>query len=58
LKNRSKNENPRRYKKIGWGRLLTHRILSQIELGIEPVFWQNEADAGERPDVLPLTRPG
>lgn len=37
---------------------LTRVILSQIELGIEPVFWQEENAPGERPDVLPLTRPG
>jgi transposase len=43
-------------------KFLAHNICvihqSHIELGIEPVFWQNEADAGERPDVLPLVRPG
>lgn len=33
-------------------------IQSQCELGIEPVFWENEpADTGN-PDVLPLVRPG
>ncbi len=31
-------------------------IQSQCELGIEPVFWEDEP--GERPDVLPLVRPG
>jgi hypothetical protein len=31
-------------------------IQSQCELGIEPVFWQNEP-AG-KPDVLPMVRPG
>ena len=29
---------------------------SHVELGIEPVFWENEA--AEKPDVLPLVRPG
>jgi transposase len=35
-------------------------ILSQIELGIEPVFWKNDAVAsdGNRPAVLPMVRPG
>ena len=33
-------------------------ILSQIELGIEAEFWQNEDDNGERPSILPLVRPG
>ena len=33
-------------------------ILSQIELGIEAEFWQNEQDDGERPSILPLTRIG
>jgi transposase len=32
-------------------------IQSQCELGIEPVFWQDEPDVGN-PDVLPLIRPG
>jgi hypothetical protein len=35
-------------------------ILSQIELGIEAIFWQNEqgeAQNGCR-DVLPMIRPG
>jgi transposase len=32
-------------------------ILSQCELGIEPVFWQNEAEQ-TAPDVLPMRRPG
>jgi transposase len=32
-------------------------IQSQCELGIEPVFWQDEPDASD-PDVLPLVRPG
>jgi transposase len=31
-------------------------ILSQIELGIEPIFWHDEPTG--RPDVLPLVRPG
>jgi transposase len=31
-------------------------IQSQCELGIEPVFWQNEP--ADRPDVLPMVRPG
>jgi hypothetical protein len=31
-------------------------IQSQCELGIEPVFWQNEPKP-ENPDVLPLVRP-
>jgi transposase len=45
-------------------KLLCHNICvliqSQCELGIEPVFWQDEADgeAGEAPAVLPLVRPG
>jgi transposase len=41
-------------------KFLCHNIVvvhqSQVELGIEPVFWQNEP--AERPDVLPLKRPG
>jgi transposase len=41
-------------------KFLCHNIVvvhqSHIELGIEPVFWQNEPV--ERPDVLPLARPG
>ena len=32
-------------------------IQSQCELGIEPVFWQDEAPAGSA-DVLPMVRPG
>jgi transposase len=35
-------------------------IMSQCELGIEPVFWQNE-EAGrtdDQPDLLPMVRPG
>lgn len=32
-------------------------IQSQCELGIEATFWDNEASE-ERPDVLPLVRPG
>lgn len=32
-------------------------IQSQCELGIEPVFWENEP-VSSGPDVLPLTRPG
>src|SRR5262249_17948322 len=45
-------------------KLICHNICcliqSQCELGIEPVFWQNEpvGEAGESPDVLPLVRPG
>ena len=35
---------------------LTRVILSQCELGIEAVFWDNEPS--ERPDVLPLVQPG
>lgn len=41
-------------------KLLCHNlcvlIMSQCELGIEPVFWQNEPAEGA--DVLPLVRPG
>ena len=35
-------------------------IQSQCELGIEAVFWQNEAKAGSAsgPAILPLVRPG
>jgi hypothetical protein len=35
-------------------------IQSQCELGIEPVFWQNEPaePQGDAPAVLPLVRPG
>ena len=32
-------------------------IQAQCELGIEPVFWQDEPKGGS-PDVLPLVRPG
>ncbi len=42
-------------------KLLAHNICvliqSQCELGIEPVFWQDEAMDGPR-DVLPMLRPG
>jgi hypothetical protein len=42
------------------GELLCHNvrvlIQSRWELGIAPAFWQNEPV--ERPDVLPLVRPG
>ena len=33
---------------------------SHVELGIEPVFWQNkpEDEPVQEPDVLPLVRPG
>lgn len=41
-------------------KFLCHNIVvvhqSQIELGIEPMFWQDES--AERPDVLQLCRPG
>lgn len=38
---------------------LTRVILSQCELGIETVFWQNDSvPTDEHPDVLPMTRPG
>lgn len=41
-------------------KFLCHNIVvvhqSQVELGIEPVFWKDEP--AERPDVLPLVRPG
>jgi hypothetical protein len=34
-------------------------IQSQCELGIEPVFWQDEPKEGTgNPDVLPLIQPG
>jgi transposase len=33
-------------------------IQSQCELGIEPVFWQNDEMSESNPDVLPMTRPG
>jgi transposase len=33
-------------------------IQSQCELGIEPIFWQNEAMESRAADVLPLVRPG
>jgi hypothetical protein len=33
-------------------------ILSQCELGIEPVFWQNQEQADpDNPAILPLVRP-
>lgn len=41
-------------------KFLAHNIVvvhqSQIELGIEPVFWKDES--AEQPGVLPLVRPG
>jgi transposase len=33
-------------------------IQSQCELGIEPVFWQDERRGQAGPDVLPMVRPG
>jgi hypothetical protein len=34
-------------------------IQSQCELGIEPVFWQNEPNDDSQPtDIRPLVRPG
>jgi hypothetical protein len=33
-------------------------IQARCELGIEPVFWQNELAAACAPCVLPLVRPG
>jgi transposase len=33
-------------------------IQSQCELGIEPVFWQDELSTTALPDVLPMLRPG
>jgi transposase len=33
-------------------------ILSQCELGIEPIFWQNEQAEENRPDVIRFVRPG
>jgi hypothetical protein len=34
-------------------------IRSQCELGIEPVFWQDEPEPAQSgSDVLPLVRPG
>jgi hypothetical protein len=35
-------------------------IQSQCELGIEPIFWQDEPkeSTGEVPAVLPMVRPG
>ena len=43
------------------GKFLVHNICvviaSQCELGIVPVFWP-EGDGPDRPDVLPLVRPG
>ena len=33
-------------------------ILSQVQLGIEAEFWDNDAEPEERPDVLPMQRPG
>jgi transposase len=32
-------------------------IMSQCELGIEPIFWQDSLK-GDNPDVLPMVRPG
>jgi hypothetical protein len=41
-------------------RIVCHNLCYQIAaiyaLGITPVFWQDED--GERPDVLPMVRPG
>ncbi len=43
-------------------KLLCHNICcviqSQCELGIEPVFWQDERAEEGGPDVLPMNRPG
>jgi transposase len=43
-------------------KILRHNICvvhqSQIELGIEPVFWKDDADRGAGPTILPLVRPG
>jgi hypothetical protein len=44
-------------------KFLCHNIVvvhqSQIEFGIEPVFWQDEPkDDGEPPAVLKMARPG
>ena len=44
-------------------KFLCHNIVvvhqSQIELGIEPVFWKDEPSAAsEGVDVLPFARPG
>jgi transposase len=43
-------------------KLLCHNLCvvhqSHVELGIEPVFWQDDQGAGEAPAVLPLVRPG
>jgi transposase len=33
-------------------------IQSQCELGIEPVFWQDDTSRQEQPAILPLVRPG
>jgi hypothetical protein len=34
-------------------------IMSQCELGIEPIFWHNNAaELEDRPDILRLVRPG
>jgi hypothetical protein len=33
-------------------------IQAQCELGIEPVFWQNEPEGDEPPAVLRMVRPG
>jgi transposase len=35
-------------------------IQAQCELGIEPVFWQNEPEVAEEtdPDIIPMNRPG
>jgi transposase len=42
------------------GKFLVHNICvviaSQCELGIEPIFWPEEADAGDGPVVLPMIR--
>jgi transposase len=43
-------------------KFLCHNIVvvhqSQVELGIAPVFWQDETGDDRPADVLPLTRPG
>ncbi len=33
-------------------------ILSQCELGIDPVYWEDAPTKKDRPDVLPMVRPG
>jgi transposase len=43
-------------------KFLCHNIVvvhqAQVELGIVPMFWKDEVEAVDRPDVLPLYRPG